>query len=351
MPNNIPMVRLFSSLAFIVLLVWVLRVSEPLVLPLVCAFILFYLLVGLTEWMKKFKIPAPVGLGVSLFVVGFLMVWGFNTVADSIYGLVQDAPAYQARINEFVIHLNHYLDHIAQGHLHFDLASYTHDLNFAQVIQVLAGTLATLAKYFGMIAIYLLFLLLEYPSFNRKMRSLCGTDRRYNQVRRMVGAIRKDINIYLEVKSFSNILMSILVYGVLWWAGAKYASFWAAMAFILNFIPTLGAIAVVLMVIPAVASQGLPMADIALVTAIIASGHALAGSVLEPKLMGHSLGISPLVILLSLAFWGSVWGIVGMFLSVPLMVMLIIFFSQVPQTRWLAILMSAEGTIKPTLDE
>jgi len=73
------------------------------------------------------------------------------------------------------------------------------------------------------------------------------------------------------------------------------------------------------------------------------------GNILEPRMMGNSLNLSAIVVLLSLAIWGSIWGIAGMFLSVPITVLLMIIFSNVPQTRAIAILLSSDGDIK-TID-
>lgn len=129
--------------------------------------------------------------------------------------------------------------------------------------------------------------------------------------------------------------------------GVDFAFFWAFLIFILNYIPTVGSL--IATIFPAMIAlvQFNSFSPFVLVLVLIGSIQLLVGNVLEPKIMGSSLNISSLVVLLSLAFWGSIWGVVGMILSVPITVMMIIVMSHFPGTKNIAIMLSANGKIEP----
>ena len=130
--------------------------------------------------------------------------------------------------------------------------------------------------------------------------------------------------------------------------GIDYAPFWALLIFMLNYIPTFGSMVGVLFPSLLALVQFDSLTNFFILVPILTAIQMLIGNVLEPKLMGNSLNLSAIVVLLSLAIWGSIWGIPGMFLSVPITVVLMIIFSNVPQTRAIAILLSSDGDIKTT---
>jgi predicted PurR-regulated permease PerM len=125
--------------------------------------------------------------------------------------------------------------------------------------------------------------------------------------------------------------------------GLDFAAFWALLVFILNFIPTIGSI--VATILPGL--LGLVQFEswkpvIILLVGITVIQQAL-GNFIEPNLMGMTLNLSPLVVVMSLILWGMLWGIVGMFLCVPITVILVIILGNFPATRWVAVLLSKEG--------
>ena len=129
------------------------------------------------------------------------------------------------------------------------------------------------------------------------------------------------------------------------------ALMFAILTFMLNFIPNVGSLFAVLMTVPVVLLQfGMSWQPIVLLPGLLIIQF-LIGNVLEPKLMGDDLGLHPITILLALILWGMIWGIPGMFLCVPFLVISVIVFSHVPQTRSIAILLSRDGKIKDLMEE
>ena len=152
---------------------------------------------------------------------------------------------------------------------------------------------------------------------------------------------------YIGIKTFNSALTGLLSYAVLTYARLDFASFWGVIIFVLNFIPTVGSlIATALPAMLAMLQFGFDPIN-KFLTVLIGVGviQFSIGNVLEPKLMGGSLNLSPLVILFSLALWGSLWGIPGMLLCVPFTVIATIVAKEIPEARPLAIVLSGDGRI------
>ncbi len=132
--------------------------------------------------------------------------------------------------------------------------------------------------------------------------------------------------------------------------GIDFALFWAVLTFLLNFIPFIGSIvAVSFPILLTLVQPGIedPLTTFLVALLALAGAQQLVGSFIEPRMMGRTLNLSPLVILISLATWWSIWGVIGMLISIPIMVILVIVFSQFEATRPVAVLMSQDGRIAP----
>jgi AI-2 transport protein TqsA len=157
--------------------------------------------------------------------------------------------------------------------------------------------------------------------------------------------VNKDVRKYIVIKSGASLATAALSYLVLFVAGVDFAALWGMLIFLLNFIPTVGSIVAVIppTLLALVQFEGLSTFIIVL-SSLIAI-QVLIGNILEPRFAGRSLNLSPLVILLSLVFWGKILGIVGMFLCVPITVILNIILANFESTKSIAILLSANGKI------
>jgi AI-2 transport protein TqsA len=157
--------------------------------------------------------------------------------------------------------------------------------------------------------------------------------------------IDKDIHTYLGVKTAVSFTTALLSYLLMRLVGLDFAEFWALLIFVLHFIPTVGVIVGTLLptILAAVQFQNLgPFLGIGVGLTAIAQ---LMGNIVEPNLMGETLNLSPLAVIMALIFWGTLWGITGAFLCVPLTVILVIVMSNFESTRWVAVLLSKTGVL------
>jgi len=211
---------------------------------------------------------------------------------------------------------------------------------FSLVKVVLLGATDILTMVFLVVLIFI-FMLAEAAKLGRKLRLIVGRDRLGRSAK-----IIQEIQHFLAIKTVISAATGLTLGAATWALGLDFALLWGLLAFLLNFIPNVGSI---IAAIPAVAIALLQIGPgAALLVALVYIGvNALFGNFLEPMLMGRQLGLSTLVVVLALVFWGWVWGPIGMFLSVPLTMALKIGLENSPEFRWVAILMASDGRDSP----
>ena len=193
-----------------------------------------------------------------------------------------------------------------------------------------------------LIFFFALLMLVEASAWERKAETAFGHS---DETREAVADIGHKVRWYLVVRSFSGALSGILVATWLWLIGVDFTLLWGLMFWLLNYAPTVGSIiAGVLAVLVALLQLG-PVWALIAAGGIIAIDQAI-GNVLDPRLQGRALDISPLVVLLSVIFWGWIWGVPGLILAVPMTATLITLCELVPALQPAAILMSGSGDPK-----
>jgi predicted PurR-regulated permease PerM len=224
----------------------------------------------------------------------------------------------------------------------YDLSTDTvkENLDPGAVMGMAGGMISSLTDVLSNTAFVLLtvvFIMLEAAGLPRKLRAAMGDPTA--DIGRFTGIV-DGIQGYLRIKTWVSLGTGVLVAVVNWAVGVDYPILWGMFAFALNFVPNLGSIiAAVPAVLLAFVQYGWERALILLVAYVII--NVVVGSVIEPKLMGRRLGLSTLVVFLSLVFWGWVWGPVGMLLSVPLTMVVKILLENSQDLRWLGILLGS----------
>ncbi len=207
----------------------------------------------------------------------------------------------------------------------------------AQTLPTGLNLVGGMASFAGLVFFFALLMLIEAQAWRQKAEVALG---RADRVREAVTTIGHKTRRYMLVRSFSGALSGVLVALWLWLIGVDFALLWGVMFFLFNYAPTVGSIvAGVLATLVALLQLGPLWAAVA-AAGMIAIDQAI-GNVLDPHLQGRSLDISPLVVLVSVIFWGWIWGLPGMLLAVPMTATIITLCEQVPALRPIAILMSA----------
>jgi len=336
--------KIFILLA-VVATVLVLIYAQTIIVPFILAVLFWFIIRVIKKLLYKVKFirKTPnwlITIFSTLLLLSFVVLI-ISMVTNNIQQLSEALPVYEENINSMTEQINETLD----IDLFEFVGEYTKDLNFGSILSSLFSALTGIFGNAFMILLYLLFLLLEEPTFNRKLKHMYPDSDRFAQVEGLISKIDTSITSYISLKSLSSLMTGFLSYLALLFIGVDAPLFWAFLIFILNFIPTIGSlIATAFPVIFSMLQFG-EFTPAFLVLGIVGAIQIIVGNLIEPRLMGSSLNISPLVVFLTLAMWGLIWGVTGMLLSVPITVILIIILSGFPATKPLAILLSQKGEI------
>ncbi len=216
-------------------------------------------------------------------------------------------------------------------------------INVASYLRSLAGQAGNLMQGTVLVILFVGFLFAERIWFSTKLTNFFGDPEQAERVGLIIGSIMHRVNYYLLVKTLVSAITGVMVWAVAHLFGLELAVAMGIITFVLNYIPNVGSIiATGLVALVAYVQLGDPATTLAIFM-IVGLIQFINGNVIDPMLMGRALRLSSFGIIISLAFWAAVWGIPGMFLSVPIMVGVMIVCSYVPELRPIAILLSREG--------
>lgn len=297
-------------------------------------------------WLQKKKVPQS--LAILIVFIGIIaLIFGFgDLIAVSLSSFSENVPLYEENLKEMSAGMLNYLNN--QGlNLSFDKVSKL--ANPTKLMGATAEVLGQLGGFMGnalTIMFLVLFLLLEMDSISVKVKAVLeGT----TDSLAFIDTIGNNIRHYLSIKTLTSFITGLLIWVALKILGVDYAILWALIAFLLNFIPTIGSI---IAAVPAVLFALIQLGfGGAIGTAIVfVLVNVIIGNAVEPKMMGQGLGLSTFVVFFSLLFWGFILGTVGMFLSVPLTMTIKIILEQNPKTQAVAIFMGTQEEAQAIID-
>lgn len=341
-------VNFTAGAIFVALIFFVLVVGEALLLPLVIAVAFWYLINTLASAFAQIRIgdlriPMPVCLAASLLTFVLLLLGLINFFSDRVQAVVEVAPVYQQNLRIRLADLP-FID-TTQFESQSFMQLLTDWIDIPSYATSVAASFAAILANGGLILIYISFLFIEQKHFQSKLTALLRSRSSVEDVNGIIARIRDDIQKYIGIKFFTSAMTGILSYIFLRIVDVDFAGVWGLLIFLLNFIPTIGSIVATIFpaVIALAQSEGYSL--FLLVLAGIGILQICIGNVLEPRLMGSRFNLSPIVILLNLALWGFIWGIPGMFLCVPILIIVTIILSYFPATRPIAIMLSTDGRL------
>jgi AI-2 transport protein TqsA len=338
-----PGLRAFLFGASVVVTVAGLRLGATLLMPLALA--LFVTVVSLPLMYRLMELRLPPWL--ALFVVLLIDVTALLAVVGLLVRSLADVGAalaiYMTRLGEIEAAV---LRWFSDRGIELEIVSTLELIPFEPLLGVatmfVRGTTDTLATAF-LVALVAIFLLAEAPGFPAKLRRAFGDG---GASFLWLAAVMREIQQYLALKTLISAITGLLVGVSAWLLGVDFALLWGLLAFFLNFIPNVGSLlAAIPAVLIALLQHGVWTA--VLLIAVYVAVNLLLGNFIEPALLGRRLGLSPAVVILSLVFWGWAWGAVGMFLSVPLTMIVRIVLEHTHDYRWIAALMAGRPREAP----
>lgn len=334
-------------------IIGLLYLGRDILAPFALAVFLFLIIEGFARAIHgrsdMLKLAWSRALAILVVIGGFVGFLAMMARGIAEFGIQGDA--YLRRINALI--------EDAYGWVQLSNAPTLTEMVFNESGQAFLGTIASatsgLTGDLVLILIYVAFLFLAQAAWPNKLDKIFGNAEQRQQVKEVGDAARRGIETYLWTQTVISAMITLLTYITLLTLGVDNALFLSTLIFVLNYIPTIGSIVAALvpplfaLVQPEIAAwvPGEAPNDSYIFALMVFLGVSFwqfsIGNFVQPRIMGDTLNLSALVVLLALAIWGAIWGIPGMFLSAPLTVLMMILFAQSDSTRWMAVLLSANG--------
>lgn len=334
-----PSLRILLTVASIVVLIAGLQAASAIILPILVAVFLAVICTPPVNWLQRKGLPDWASVLTVFLVVLVAFVILSLVVTSSITSFQARLPDYEKELQEPV---NHIVTWLAGHDIQVSPALIREQFDSSKLTGLLSTGLSAVATVLSntvLVMLTVVFVLSEAAVLPRKLRAISGNP---DEDMGWASSVLGDLRVYLAVKTQCSLIVAVTSTVFLWIVGVDYPVLWGLLAFLLNFIPTLGSIiAAIPPIVLGLILNGVGGGIIVAVWYLLI--NMAIGNFLEPKLMGRRLGLSTLVVFLSMVFWGWVWGPVGMVLSVPLTMVVKILFEHTDDLKWLAVLLGSAG--------
>lgn len=335
--------KIFISIIGVILISKVLMDLQQIFIPLVLAYLLYFIFEPFNNFLKKKKFPLFLSIIINLFIIIAVLLVTTQILYSQFNNLSKDLPFLEKQLNVIVSSTAKSLDLTDPVLIDFNLTKSFTNIDYMNLAQDALTTTLDLFSNFILVLLFLGFIIGGHSkiftaiknAYIEKHLSVYHFDNledkkkqhkeindikesRTKIIESTFHKITKQVQKYIITKALLSILTGIIVGVILYLFELKYTLVWVTLTIVLNFIPTLGSILAVIFPTLLAIIQFNSIPKVIILAVLLAFVQNVIGNVLEPKILGDKLGLNPLVILISLLAWGYVWGIAGMFLSVPL---------------------------------
>jgi len=333
--------RVLLVLASLVIVIAGLKAASTIIVPLLMALFIAIITTPFMLWLTGKGAPTWAALGLILLVLASFILTVGSLISSSVDQFSTLLPAYENKLRTTITLLS---DWAARHQLTGFTGTEFTVVDPKAAARIIGGLVGSVGRIVGdslLIFFIVMFLLVEASTIPAKIRTiLSDPDTTLKRLSEFLSAVKE----YLVIKSITSLITGVVVTAWLFFLGVDFAVLWGSIAFFMNFVPYVGSIiAAVPVVFLAFLDAGVQ--DALLVAAGYVAINLVVGNLIEPRFMGRGLGLSTLVVFVSLIFWGWVFGPVGMFLSAPLTMLVKIALESDPKNRWIAVLLSS-GTLR-----
>ncbi|GAB3015578.1 AI-2E family transporter [Bowmanella dokdonensis] len=334
--------RVLLTLASLVVILAGAKAASSILVPFLLSLFIALACNPLVNWARRYHMPRWLAIVV---VILLFLVFGFmlaRLLGNSLTQFIENLPEYKAKLGE---EMGWLVRQLAVFNINLDserIAAYMDSDEAMNALTRLLTGIGSMMTSFLLVLLILFFMLVEAATFPRKLRlAMSNPEMKARQIAKFLASLKK----YLVIKGAVSIVTGFLAGLLCYLLGVDHFLLWAVMAFLLNFIPNIGSI---IAAGPPVLMSLVEMGGVS--AAIVAAGYlainTLMGNLLEPRLMGRGLGLSPLMVFLSLIFWGWLLGPAGMLLAVPLTMVVKLALETSREGGWFALLLIDEKALK-----
>lgn len=341
-------IRILLTIIAIPILVLIFRTLKSIFIPLVFAIFLSFVFAPLNKYLRKKKVHISIIMALMLVIIIILMIASTLLISSAANSLVTGFPRYQTNL---ILRMQDAILRFEDFSARFDLAmgeGFGYDLtqllspggfSISGAISNLMATTVDISWNFILIIIFLMFIEAQDGSLAKRLNTVLSEyDRKRTET--TLGNIQQQIQRYLLTKTVISLCTAIVGMILMIMYGVDFVLVCGILLFVMNFIPNIGSIiASGIPILISFLQSGLDFRTLSFAVLIIAT-QMLFGNVLEPKIQGENLNLSPIMVLVSLIFWGWVWGIVGMVLAVPITSAINIILIQVDEKNLVSAIIS-----------
>ena len=315
--------------------------------PIVVAIMIWYCVYELKRILGKIKVkgvamPRWMLTILAFLIISLLSVGVYEIITLNLELIIKSFPIYVESFKSMVANLR-MIDGFQE--MQERIIGRLEEIDVKSILSGLLNSMTNIAGNIFIIVIYVAFLLVEEKFFTKKLHLLVTDVNEQRDLDNMINQITRSIRNYISVKTQMSLLTGVLSYILLILFKVDFPVLWAFLIFLLNFIPYIGSFFATLFPAAFALFQFQSFFMFLWVFLAIQAVQLIIGNVLEPKIMGRTLNLSPLGVLLALTFWGVIWGVLGMILSVPITSVMVIIFARFPATRFVAIWLSETGEL------
>lgn len=336
--NNNKTLQVLLILASFTVIVAGMKAAESIIVPFLLAVFISIVASPPFFYLQKKGLPKAIALLLVIFAFLVIIFLIGLLIGTSVNDFTSKLPTYQQKLQNETQAVMAWLVEKKFIEPDFELLN---AFNPSSILKIVGDTFNQVGNLFAngfLILLTVIFMTLEITSIPVKLKKVSSNPE--NSISQ-VQSVFQNINKYIAIKTWISLGTGLLVYILLIIIGVDYPLLWAVLAFVLNYIPTIGSIiALIPPVLLTIIQLGFIESFIVLVGYLVI--NTIMGNILEPKFMGKGLGLSTLVVFLSLIFWGWVLGPIGMLLSVPLTITIKIALDSSDETKWLAVLLGPE---------
>ena len=298
--------------------------------------------------IKGWTFPSWLRTTLAFVVISLICVGIFQIITHNLELIIKKLPEYVENFKLMVANLSS-LDGFEQ--IRDRVLAGIGSIDIQGMLTGLLNSLTNIAGNIFAIIIYVAFMLVEEEYFTKKLNILVKDRDRQESIQLIIDKVTRAIRKYISVKTQMSLLTAVLSYIILVIFNVDFPVLWAFLIFLLNYIPYIGSFVATLLPAMFAMFQYQSAWILLWVFLAIQAIQLAVGNVLEPKVMGRSLNLSPLGVMLALTFWGVIWGVLGMILSVPITSVMVITLSRFESTKFIAVWLSETGDLGTTNDK
>jgi AI-2 transport protein TqsA len=317
------------------------------------------------SWMSDILTPLALAMFLAVMIDGFArvlehrlprvssraalplaVILSLAIFGGSAFFIAENATSFAGQLINYTPKLNRLIAQAAGLvgiHAPVSISTIASQLDPAKYFGIAAKGLQNFTSTASFVLVYAAFIIASRRTFERKMVALFRTREERQEAVAAFLRIRDGLEQYLWVQTITGAMIAVASFIAMLAVGLNDAAFWAFVIFVIAYIPVIGGF-IAIVAPPVFALLQFETLWQAIVLFGVLNGvGVIVGNFIYPRMQGRSLNIDPVVVLLALAFWGAIWGVAGAFLSTPLTVMIMVILAQFEGTRWIAVLLSADG--------